>query len=108
MPLGAFVAILGILAVRGGFVPGLSQLDTPDQILAYALLFGFSQQLFTGVLDSKALSLVADLPSKEHGVETRVVADVHTTGPPRDPSPHVPRQRPAAEAPDAVSPSPAT
>ena len=109
VPLGAFVAILGILAVRGGFVPGLSQLDTPDQILAYALLFGFSQQLFTSVLDSKALSLVADLPSKEHGLETRVVADVHTTGPPREPSPHVVgRQRPAAEPPDTVSPSPAT
>ena len=108
VPLGAFVAILGILAVRGGFVPGLSQLDTPDQILAYALLFGFSQQLFTGVLDSKALSLVADLPSKEHGVETRVVGDVHSTGSAREPGPQVPRQRPATEAPDVVRPSPAT
>lgn len=81
VPLGAFVAILGLLGVRGGFVPGLSQLDTQDQILAYALLFGFSQQLFTGVLDSKALALVADLPTKEHGMETRVVSETHATGP---------------------------
>jgi len=99
VPLGAFVAILGILGVRGGFVPGLSQLDTQDQILAYALLFGFSQQLFTGVLDSKAISLVADLPTKEHGMETRVISETHATGQP-------PPARPP-EAPEAPRPAPA-
>ena len=105
VPLGAFVAILGILAVRGGFVPGLSQLDTQDQILAYALLFGFAQQLFTGVLDSKALSLVADLPTKEHSTETRVVAATHATGSARPAQ--VPAPRPPDEGPEAVRPSPA-
>jgi hypothetical protein len=100
VPLGAFVAILGILAVRGGFVPGLSQLDTQDQILAYALLFGFSQQLFTGVLDSKAISLVSDLPTKEHSMETRVVSGTHVTGSAR------PRTTPV-EASEGVRPSPA-
>ena len=105
VPLGAFVAILGILAVRGGFVPGLSQLDTQDQILAYALLFGFSQQLFTSVLDSKALSLVADLPTKEHSVETRVTATTHTTGSARPLD--LPAPRPPDDAPEVVRPSPA-
>ena len=104
VPLGAFVAILGILAVRGGFVPGLSQLDTQDQILAYALLFGFSQQLFTGVLDSKALSLVADLPTKERSMETRVTAATHATGSARPPEIPGPR---TDDAPDGVRPSPA-
>ena len=104
VPLGAFVAILGILAVRGGFVPGLSQLDTQDQILAYALLFGFSQQLFTGVLDSKALSLVADLPTKEHSTETRVTAATHATGSARPPEIPGPR---TDDAPEGVRPSPA-
>ena len=99
VPLGAFVAILGILAVRGGFVPGLSQLDTQEQILAYALLFGFSQQLFTGVLDSKAISLVSDLPTKEHGGETRVVSQTHVTG--------SARLRTPDEAVDGAHPSPA-
>jgi hypothetical protein len=105
IPLGAFVAILGLLGVRGGFVPGLSQLDTQDQILAYALLFGFSQQLFTGVLDNKALSLVADLPTTEHGMETRVISETHATGsafPPRSPE-----QRTPPDAPEGVKPSPA-
>jgi hypothetical protein len=68
VPLGAFVAILGIVAVRGGFVPGLSRLDSQEQILAYALLFGFAQQLLTRSLDSKAKSLVEDLPSKDEPV----------------------------------------
>ncbi|QZY28958.1 hypothetical protein [Nocardioides coralli] len=65
VPLGAFVAILGLLAIQGGFVPGLSRLDTQQQILAYALLFGFAQQLLTSTLDSKAKSLVEDLPLKD-------------------------------------------
>lgn len=103
VPLGAFVAILGLLAVRGGFVPGLSQLDTQDQILAYALLFGFSQQLFTGVLDSKALSLVADLPTKEHSTESRVTSPTHATGPPPPAEAH---QQPA-QAPEGPRPAPA-
>lgn len=106
IPLGAFVAILGILAVRGGFVPGLSQLDTQDQILAYALLFGFSQQLFTSVLDSKAISLVADLPTKEHAGETRVVSATHATGPARTPPPAPPPGQTAGEV-AGGAPSPA-
>jgi hypothetical protein len=64
VPLGAFTAILGILAIRGGFLPGLSALDNQEQILAYALLLGFAQQLLTGVLDRKAQSLLTDVPSK--------------------------------------------
>lgn len=69
VPLGAFASILGIVAIRGGFVPGLTQLDSQEQILAYALLFGFSQQLLTQLLDSKAQSVVAGLPTKDTAVE---------------------------------------
>jgi hypothetical protein len=65
IPLGAFTAILGIVAIHGGFLPGLSVLDSQEQILAYALLLGFAQQLFTGVLDRKAQSLLSALPNKE-------------------------------------------
>lgn len=65
IPLGAFMAILGIVAIHGGFLPGLSVLDSQEQILAYALLLGFAQQLFTGVLDRKAQNLLSGLPSKE-------------------------------------------
>jgi hypothetical protein len=64
IPLGAFTAVLGLVAIRGGFVPGLSVLDSQQQILAYALLLGYGQQLFTRVLDDKAQSLLASVPSK--------------------------------------------
>jgi hypothetical protein len=65
VPLGAFTAILGIVAIHGGFVPGLSVLDSQEQILAYALLLGFAQQAFTSVLDRRAQTLVEEVPSKE-------------------------------------------
>ncbi len=65
VPLGAFTAILGLVAVQGGFVPGLSALDSQEQILAWALLLGFGQQVFTGVLDRRAQSLLDDVPSKD-------------------------------------------
>ena len=34
LPSGALLALVGLLFVRGGFVPGLSQLDSQPQILA--------------------------------------------------------------------------
>ena len=40
--------------MRGQFVPGLSALDTPAQILAWALVFGYAQQLFTRMVDQQA------------------------------------------------------
>jgi hypothetical protein len=47
-------AILGLLLMRGQFVPGLSALDTSGQILAWALVFGYAQQLFTRLVDQQA------------------------------------------------------
>ena len=39
--------------MRGQFIPGLSALDSPAQILAWALVFGFAQQLFTRLVDQQ-------------------------------------------------------
>ena len=61
-PLGAFTAILALVAIQGNFVPGLSVLDSQGQILAYALVFGFAQQAFTRLLDQKAQTLLEGLP----------------------------------------------
>lgn len=69
VPLGALTAILGLVAIRGEFVPGLSTLDSQEQILAYALLLGFGQQAFTSLLDRRASELVDALPSKDAQVE---------------------------------------
>jgi len=53
LPVGAITAFLGLLLIRGEFVPGLSALDTPGQILAWALVFGYAQQLFTRLVDQQ-------------------------------------------------------
>jgi hypothetical protein len=54
LPSGALTAVLGLLFMRGGFVPGLTALDTPAQILAWAIIFGYAQELFTRMVDSQA------------------------------------------------------
>jgi hypothetical protein len=61
LPTGALTAVLGLLLMRGGFVPGLSALDTSAQILAWALVFGYAQQVFTRFVDRQA-NTVLDSP----------------------------------------------
>lgn len=58
LPTGALTALLGLLLMRGGFVPGLSALDSSAQIIAWAIIFGYSQQLFTKFVDSQGQSLL--------------------------------------------------
>ena len=53
LPMGAIIAYLGLLLIRGQFIPGLSALDTPEQILSWALVFGFAQQLLTRLVDQQ-------------------------------------------------------
>jgi len=60
LPLGGLTALLGVLMVRGGFVPGLTNLDGSSQILGWALVFGIAQQLISGVLDRQASLVLAD------------------------------------------------
>lgn len=62
VPLGALTAILGLVAIQGKFVPGLSVLDSQGQILAYALVFGFGQQALSRLLDRQAQDLLEGLP----------------------------------------------
>ena len=59
--MGALTAFLGLLLVRGGFIPGLSALDTPAQILSWALVFGFAQQLFTRMVDQQGQTVLNDV-----------------------------------------------
>jgi hypothetical protein len=58
LPTGAVTAFLGVLLMRGQFVPGLSALDTSAQILAWALVFGYAQQLFTRLVDRQGQSVL--------------------------------------------------
>ena len=73
VPTGALTAVVGLIAIRGEFVPGLSGLDSQEQILAYALVLGYAQQLATGFLDRRAEGLVkgpAVDPPARPGAET--------------------------------------
>jgi hypothetical protein len=72
LPTGAITAFLGLLLMRGQFVPGLSALDTSAQILAWALVFGYAQQLFTRLVDQQGQTVlnsvqVADAHAPETG-----------------------------------------
>ena len=57
LPTGAITAFLGLLLMRGQFVPGLSALDTSAQILAWALV-GYAQQLFTRLVDRQGQTVL--------------------------------------------------
>jgi hypothetical protein len=65
LPAGALTAIVGLVLVHGEFVPGLSELDSQGQILAYAVLLGVAQHLFTRFVDRRAETVLNSLPSKE-------------------------------------------
>lgn len=58
LPMGAITALLGLLLIRGQFIPGLSALDSPAQILSWALVFGFAQQLFTRLVDQQGQTVL--------------------------------------------------
>jgi hypothetical protein len=61
LPTGALTALLGLLFMRGGFVPGLTALDSSAQILAWAIVFGYSQQVFTRLIDNQGSDLLHDV-----------------------------------------------
>ena len=65
VPAGALTALGALIAIQGEFIPGLSALDSQEQILAYALVFGYAQQLLTGLIDRQALGLLSAVPSKD-------------------------------------------
>lgn len=67
LPTGALTAFLGILLMRGGFVPGLSALDSSAQILAWAIVFGYAQQLFTRFVDRQANSVLDAVGAADKG-----------------------------------------
>jgi hypothetical protein len=65
LPTGAITAFLGLLLMRGQFVSGLTALDTSAQILAWALLFGYAQQVFTRLADQQGQKRSKQCPGGE-------------------------------------------
>jgi hypothetical protein len=65
VPSGALTAIGGLIALSGKFVPSFGDLETPAQILAAAFVFGYAQQLLTGMIDKRASELASSVPDKD-------------------------------------------
>jgi hypothetical protein len=73
-PAGALTALGGLIAIGGELVPGLTALDTQPQVLAYALMFGYAQQLLTGLIDKRAMGLVNSVPRKDPAQDRGLVS----------------------------------
>jgi hypothetical protein len=71
---GALTAVTGLLLIRGDFIPGLFGLETQYQILAYAFLFGASQQVITRFQDEQAQALLPELSFGETLLPDRELA----------------------------------
>lgn len=65
VPSGALTAVAGLLLLGGGFAPGFSDLDSQRQILAYALVLGYAQQILTRLVDERGQSVLNKIPSKD-------------------------------------------
>jgi hypothetical protein len=65
VPLGALTALVGLIAIRGEFVPGVSALDSQEQLLAYAVALGYAQQALTTWIDRRAQEVLNRVPSKD-------------------------------------------
>jgi hypothetical protein len=63
MPFGALTALTAIILIRGAFLPGLSSLDSQSQIVAYALVFGYAQQVLTKLVDRQGQNVLDRVPS---------------------------------------------
>jgi hypothetical protein len=82
LPAGALTAIGGLVLIHGEFIPGLTDLDTQGQILAYAIVLGVAQQLVTRFVDQKAEDVLAAVPSKGRRPESAegLDAEIRATG----------------------------
>jgi hypothetical protein len=65
LPMGALTALAGILMIRAG-IGGLQEAGYANWT-AYALLFGASQQGFTGLIDRQAHNVLDHVTSKDNG-----------------------------------------
>lgn len=63
--MGMLGAVVGLLILRAGVIPGFTAIDTRAQILVYALVFGASQQLATRLIDKRSDTLVSSFSSEE-------------------------------------------
>ena len=90
LPTGALTAVLGLLLMRAQFVPGLSALDSSAQIIAWAVILGYSQQLFTRLVDRSTQEAL-----QEHEVTQALNGAPRPPDPDTRAAPRSERQQPA-------------
>jgi hypothetical protein len=56
---GAAIAVFGVVLLQSAILPPLSAVDV-GQLAAYAIIFGFAQEAFTGMVDRQAARLLAE------------------------------------------------
>jgi hypothetical protein len=57
VPMGALTAVIGTMLLQSGVIDALDPQPVPE-VLAYAALFGFAQQVVTRFIDSRAATLL--------------------------------------------------
>ncbi|WP_214415557.1 hypothetical protein [Sphaerisporangium fuscum] len=57
-PAGVATAIVGLLILNSGFVPGFGGLSSQTSILVWAMVFGYAQQVVTRFVDQRADNLL--------------------------------------------------
>ncbi|MET9759071.1 hypothetical protein ABZ016_08450 [Streptomyces sp. NPDC006372] len=84
-PTGALTAFLGLLLIRGAFVPGLSDLDSRAQVLGWAAAFGAAQYLVTRLVDDRAQETLSEV-----GRPTEAITDPERAAVKESPAPGEP------------------
>ncbi|MEU0740858.1 hypothetical protein [Streptomyces sp. NPDC006134] len=69
LPVGALSAALGLLLLSGEFLPGLSNLDTEAQIVAWAAGFGILQETVTRAVDRQGQLVLDNVRGPARGFE---------------------------------------
>ncbi|MFF0201451.1 hypothetical protein [Streptomyces sp. NPDC005017] len=102
LPVGALSAILGILLIRGEFIPGLTALDSDTQILAWAAVFGLLQESVTRALDKQGQLVLDNARAPDRGFEAGpTVREAPRVGDTRRPAPPVEHSWPQGGGPDS-------
>jgi hypothetical protein len=106
LPTGCLTALVGLLLIRGQFVPGLSAIDSQEQIIAYAVLFGYAQQIATRLVDRQGQEVLnrvsgAEPSPPDQRRPAQAPSRMPTPAHPPVPSPAPPSaEGPAGPAPD--------
>jgi hypothetical protein len=58
IPLGALTGFTGVVLVQSGLISGIVKPASAGQVVAYAVVFGYAQQLLTSLVDKQAQTVV--------------------------------------------------